>query len=100
MIDRDLLVGVIAVGVGLVIGCSAVVNSQWCFQLSGISWLDNRFGRPTAKSVLFAVGGTICCLGLVVLNGSSFDRWSKLRKRDGIEENHSFGQTQPVYSKN
>jgi hypothetical protein len=66
MLDRDLVVAVIASLLGLASLWSGIVNLPFAFQLWLPRMLDQRFGRSAARAALILLGAGLLALAWLV----------------------------------
>jgi hypothetical protein len=67
MIARDVFVGTVGVGFGIMLISAAWSNAAWYFRLRTPSWLTARFGRRVARWIVAALGVTIGLVGIFIL---------------------------------
>jgi hypothetical protein len=64
MIERDLLVAAIAIGLGSMMLHTAIANEGWCFQMAFARMVAKRRGNESARYVIGSVGTFVILLGL------------------------------------
>lgn len=67
MIERDILVVLVAIGLGSFLIYAAMVDRAACYEFWLVKRIEARFGRPTAKNVVIIAGVLIVLLGIYVL---------------------------------
>ena len=67
MIERDILVAVVAFGLGIFLIHAAVICRPACFEFWLVKRIENRYGRKVARNVVGVAGGLIMLLGVCVL---------------------------------
>ena len=71
---RDLLVAVIAIGLGLSICHSVFTNNSRCFELGTVKTLDRAMGRTNTRMVLYGLGGLCFLMGIYLIAQVTVDR--------------------------
>jgi len=61
MIFEDVLVGAVAIGIGVFALFASVSNSDWPYHLWTARWVESRFGRRGAR-IFYAILGLILIL--------------------------------------
>ena len=56
LVDPDLLVGCVAVGLGLFALWGAIFNPPWYYQLRKARWVEARWGRTAARICYAGLG--------------------------------------------
>ncbi|QDU93395.1 hypothetical protein [Lignipirellula cremea] len=69
MLDPDLFVGAVAIGVGVWALWSAFANLNSAFQLHKAQWLESLVGRMGARLVYAIVGLGLIALGVAIAMG-------------------------------
>ena len=69
MLERDLFVGLVTIGLGASLLFGAIANSEWCYRLRLIRFLSQKSGRGSARVFLFVSGGFLCVLGVMIAQG-------------------------------
>ena len=82
--SRDILVAVIAIGLGLNICYAALTENTRCFDLSSVRAIERNFGRGRAQFFLIGVG-TFCIFLGALLFAQLNDRKSEVG-RSGTAE--------------
>ena len=67
MFERDLLVAVIAFGLGIILLMSAISNSETVFQSPKGEFLTRKLGRRHARIVVGAVGTFVLFMGYILV---------------------------------
>lgn len=70
---RDLLVAVVAIGLGLSIFYVTLANYSKCVDLGSVRMVEQHFGRTTARMILLSIGGLCLVMG-VYLVGQAMNR--------------------------
>ncbi len=69
MTERDLLVAVVALGLGTMMVYSAILNEGWCFQMALARKVSERRGPRSARILIGSIGAFVILLGLNILFG-------------------------------
>lgn len=80
--ERDILVGGVAIALGLGLAAAAWLDWEWYFQLAKPRWLVARLGRRAARTIIFAIGIGLVVLGSVIASGM-LERLRGGRQADG-----------------
>lgn len=67
MIERDILVALVAFGLGIFLIHAAIVCRPACFEFWLVKRIETRYGRKVARNVVGVAGGLIMVLGVCVL---------------------------------
>jgi hypothetical protein len=67
MLERDLLVAGVAVGLGCHMILAAVQDNEWCFQLHSARSLERSIGRTPARIVIGLVGTLVILMGVYII---------------------------------
>jgi hypothetical protein len=65
----DLLVGTVAVALGLGISAGAILDGVWLMGLAKPRMLAEAFGKPVARGVLLLVGFACVAIGVAIAAG-------------------------------
>lgn len=71
--SRDILVAIIAIGLGLNICYAALTDNARCFELASVRAIERNLGRSQAKFILVGIG-TLCVFLGALLVAQSMDR--------------------------
>ncbi len=71
----DLLVGLLACGIGVVALLAAIVNWDSSFQLDKARWIERRWGRSGARVVYACLGLLMIGLGALIALGAAPYTW-------------------------
>ena len=84
---RDLLVAIVAIGLGLNIVYTAIYNSERCFQSSTVQMLERNFGRENARIILVGLGLLCVFLGFYLVAQTTIRRTvsENLNAEQGLE---------------
>ena len=82
MFERDLLVGLIAIGLGGVLLVAAISNYQPAFEMRTPKFLAKRFGQTIARLIIGCVGTLVLLMGIYILLDSPSIR-NKLQPATG-----------------
>ncbi len=69
MTVEQLFVGAVAFVLGLLALIAAIHNRDWYFRLPKARWIQDRWGRGTARFVYALLGTALIALGIVILFG-------------------------------
>lgn len=69
MNHQDLLVGAIAVIIGIILLAAGLFPINWFLNLPKLHWIERRWGRASARAVLVLVGIGLLVLGIAVAGG-------------------------------
>ena len=69
MTADQLFVGAVAFILGLLALTAAIHNRDWYFRLPKARWIENRWGRSTARIVYALLGVGLITLGLLIVLG-------------------------------
>lgn len=67
MIERDLLVAIVAFALGVFLIHAAIISRPKCFEFWLVKRIETRYGRNTARNVVGLVGLLMILLGVFVL---------------------------------
>ena len=65
----QLFVGAVAFILGLLALTAAIHNRDWYFRLPKARWIENRWGRSTARVVYVLLGAGLIALGIAIVLG-------------------------------
>jgi hypothetical protein len=65
----QLFVGAVALILGLLALTAAIHNRDWYFRLPKARWIENRWGRSTARVVYALLGAGLIALGIAIVLG-------------------------------
>lgn len=68
---RDLVVAVVAIGLGVNIIYTVICNRERCFQLSTVQMMEKNFGRGSATWILIGLGSLCVVLGIYLVANST-----------------------------
>ena len=71
---RDLLVTLIAIGLGLNIVHAAVFNYSKCMELGSVQTMDASLGRPATRIILYCIGGLCLLMGVYLVGQATLQR--------------------------
>ena len=66
MIEEDLLVAVVALGLGTLLLLVAVLHWEWFFQLPKARWLESRSSRAVVRLIYALLGAMLIAMGSVL----------------------------------
>jgi len=69
--SRDLVVALIAIGLGINIIYSVQCKRERCFQLSSVRMVERNLGRRSATLMLYGLGSLCVLLGIYLIADSS-----------------------------
>ncbi len=69
---EDLLVGAVAIAVGLFLTTCAVTNWQWYYSVRTAQWLQRALGRTGARLFHALLGLGLIALGIAIALGQRF----------------------------
>ena len=72
MYAEQLFVGGVAVVLGVLALTAAATNYDLYYQPRKIRWVEDRWGRSTARCVYLALGAFLCCAGVAIAAGWTF----------------------------
>ncbi len=99
MLERDLLVAIIAIGLGAFLVHAAIICRPACFDFWLVRRIESRFGRTAARNIVAIFGGLMMLLGVYVLLFPSQNDQAAHRSSDSNlssslgEPRNSFGTT-------
>lgn len=67
MLERDLLVAFIALGLGFCMVSAAVMNHERAFQIRTPNYLSQTYGRHMARLIIGCIGTLVALLGVYIL---------------------------------
>ena len=69
MVLQDLLVGIVAVAIGIGAMLAAASDRQWCYRLRAARWIESRWGRRAARAFYVLMGLAMIALGVAIALG-------------------------------
>jgi hypothetical protein len=66
---EDVLVGLVAAGLGTATLLAGVLNWEWTFQYRPVRWIEAAYGRGPARIFYALLGLTMIGLGLAIFQG-------------------------------
>lgn len=72
--SRDLLVAVVALGLGLSIFYVTLANYSKCLDLGTVRMIEQQFGRTTTRMLLLSIGGLCLVMGVYLAGQATLNR--------------------------
>jgi uncharacterized membrane protein len=70
--SQDMLVGVVAGLLGVVLIMAAFQGWSWYRQMKGIRWLESRLGHAWTVRLTFLLGLLLIAMGILIARGFSY----------------------------
>ena len=74
MIDADIFVGVVTIGLGIFLASVAIFNWEWYYQLRKARWVESLCGRAGARVFHVLLGLALIVLGAAIATGFGLNR--------------------------
>lgn len=85
MINPDVFVGSVAIGLGLLVCSAAVFNWEWYYRLHKARWIESICGRGGARVFFVILGIGLIVLGVSIATGILSDgTLSQSEDRNGL----------------
>ena len=78
---RDLVVALVAIGLGVNIIYTVLYNSERCFQLSTVQMMERNFGRNNAMLIVIGLGSLCIVMGLYLIANSTLRKATAIKQR-------------------
>ena len=81
---RDLVVALVAIGLGVNIIYTVLYNSERCFQLSTVQMMERNFGRNNAMLIVIGLGSLCIVMGLYLIANSTLRKATAANRGTGV----------------